>query len=292
MPVPANTPERDSADSVGDQQMRLIDLLHQGRPRIIASWLVGDVIVDPGPSSCLERLLAELDQCQPRVLALTHIHLDHAGAAGSLVRRFPQLEVWVHERGAAHLVDPSRLLASAGRLYGARMQSLWGEVAAVPAERIRVLRDGERIGGLRVAQTPGHASHHLVYLHEDSGRLFSGDVGGVRLSKRGPVLAPTPPPDIDLQDWRGSLKLIEDWHPSAIMPTHFGLYTDVAEHLAAPRESLELAEGWARCGQRQQFTSALRERMTCGDPDLAQAYELAMPPEQCYQGLGRYLAND
>src|SRR5665213_2116445 len=173
---------------------QLVDLMHLGRSRAIGAWLVGDVIVDPGPSSCLAQLLAALDGRSPRVIALTHIHLDHAGATGALLRRFPDAEVWVHERGAPHLIDPSKLLVSATRLYGDQMELLWGEVLPVPAERTRVLRGGETIDGFRVADTPGHASHHVSYLHEASGRAFTGDVAGVRISG-GPVLAPTPPPD-------------------------------------------------------------------------------------------------
>src|SRR5207302_9646119 len=114
-------------------EAELVDLLHLGRPRVVGAWIVGDVVVDPGPSSCLDRLLPVLERRPPRALALTHIHLDHAGASGTLLRRFPDAEVWVHERGAPHVIDPSRLLDSASRLYGEEMQRLWGEVAPVPA---------------------------------------------------------------------------------------------------------------------------------------------------------------
>jgi glyoxylase-like metal-dependent hydrolase (beta-lactamase superfamily II) len=155
-----------------DAEPELIDLMHLGRAHVIGAWRVGDVIVDPGPSSCLATLLEQLERDPPRVLALTHIHLDHAGATGSLLRRFPELEVWVHERGAPHLVDPGKLLSSATRLYGADMERRWGEVLPVPAERLRVLSGGERVGGFRVAHTPGHASHHVSYLHEPSGYAF------------------------------------------------------------------------------------------------------------------------
>src|ERR1700722_17529540 len=198
--------------------MQLIDLHHLGHERVIGSWLVGDVLVDPGPTSCLQTLMEGLGGEPPRVLALTHIHLDHAGATGSLLRRYPEIEVWVHERGAPHLIDPSKLLASAGRLYGDQMDYLWGEVLPVPAERVRVLTGGESLPGFRVAYTPGHASHHVAYLHEDSGHSFCGDVAGVRISAQGPVLAPTPPPDIDLELWEQSLRTIEQWAPSGIAP--------------------------------------------------------------------------
>ena len=250
---------------------------------------MGDVIVDPGPSSCLETLLAALDGRSPRVLALTHIHLDHAGASGSLLRRFPDAEVWVHERGAPHLVDPSRLLESAARLYGEEMERLWGEVLAVPAERIRVLSGGELLGPFRVAYTPGHASHHVSYLHEPSGRAFTGDATGVRIGA-GPVLAPTPPPDIDLQAWRASLDLIEHWSPASLGVTHFGAYDDVAAHLAELRGQLDEVEALAGELDEAAFASMIRARAArSASSEDAAAYEQALPAGQSFQGLRRYL---
>jgi glyoxylase-like metal-dependent hydrolase (beta-lactamase superfamily II) len=268
----------------------LIDLMHLGRAKVIGAWRVGEVIVDPGPSSCLGELLPALERDPPKVLALTHIHLDHAGAAGSLVRRFPELEVWVHERGALHLSDPAKLLSSATRLYGADMERLWGEVLPVPAERLRALHGGETLGRFQVAYTPGHASHHLSYLHEPSGRAFTGDVTGVRIDGAC-VLAPTPPPDIDLQAWRASLELIEAWRPRSIAPTHFGTYDDVDAHLAALREQLERMQELAARGDEKAFASAIRDQVAASStPEAAAAYEQAMPPGQSFHGLARYLA--
>ena len=270
--------------------MRLIDLRHLGRERVIGSWLVGDVLVDPGPQSCLETLLAGMDGQEPRVIALTHIHLDHAGATGTLVRRFPKAEVWVHERGARHLIDPSKLLASAGRLYGEDMERLWGEVLPVPAERVRELCGGETLDGFRVAYTPGHASHHLAYLDEGTGTVFCGDVGGVRIAQDAPTLAPTPPPDIDPPAWRESLERIEAWDPSALVPTHFGRYEDVAEHLAQLRESLAEWERLARTGDESEFIRELSARMeVSGDAGARGSYAQAMPAAQSYAGMRRYL---
>jgi glyoxylase-like metal-dependent hydrolase (beta-lactamase superfamily II) len=268
----------------------LTDLLHLGRPRVIGAWRVGEVLIDPGPSSCLERILPGLDSDPPRVLALTHIHLDHAGATGTLLRRFPDAEVWVHERGARHMVDPSRLIESATRLYGADMERLWGEFLPVPAERVRVLVGGERIGAFEVAYTPGHASHHVSYMHQPSGYAFTGDVAGVRIGD-GPILLPTPPPDIDLEAWRSSLLAIERWRPTRIAATHFGAYEDVEEHLQRLREQFERAEALARGGDEAAFAAAVRERVAgCTAPATAAAYEQAMPPEQSFHGLQRYLA--
>ena len=165
----------------------------------------------------------------------------------------------MHERGAPHLIDPRKLLDSAGRLYGEHMQRLWGEVLAVPAERLRVLRGGERLGPFAVAYTPGHASHHVSYLHEPSGRAFIGDVAGVRIGS-GRVLAPTPPPDIDLPAWRASLDTIAAWRPRSLAVTHFGAFDDVDEQLAALRVHLDEVEAWAAEGDEASFVARLRER--------------------------------
>jgi glyoxylase-like metal-dependent hydrolase (beta-lactamase superfamily II) len=266
-----------------------IDLLHLGRAKVIGAWRVGEVLVDPGPSSCLGALLPALERHPPRVLALTHIHLDHAGATGSLLRRFPDAEVWVHERGAAHLIDPARLLRSATRLYGADMDRLWGEMLPVPGERLRVLRGGEDLGELQVAYTPGHASHHVSYLHKPSGRAFTGDVTGVRIDG-GCVLAPTPPPDIDLRAWRASLELIEAWRPRGLALTHFGGYHDVEGHLAALRAELARVEALAGRVDEAGFASAIRASVADSSSiETAGAYEQATRPEQSFHGLARYL---
>jgi glyoxylase-like metal-dependent hydrolase (beta-lactamase superfamily II) len=278
-----------------DAEPELIDLMHLGRRRVLGAWRVGDVVVDPGPSSCLGALLPVLEQHPPRALALTHIHLDHAGASGSLLRRFPQAEVWVHERGAPHLIDPSRLLASAGRLYGSDMERLWGEVLPVAADRMRVLAGGENLGPFRVVYTPGHASHHVTYLHEATGFAFTGDVAGVRIGA-GPVLAPTPPPDIDLRAWRASIDLIERRRPSSLALMHFGAYDDVERHLAALRGRLEEMEMMARDLDEAHFASAIRALVAGSTTEdaasgggTAAAYEHATRPEQSFEGLERYL---
>ncbi len=274
----------------GDEAPELIDVMHLGRPHVIGAWRVGEVIVDPGPSSSLAALLPLLDERPPRALALTHIHLDHAGAAGTLARRFPEMEVWVHERGARHLADPSRLLDSATRLYGAEMERLWGEVLPVPAERLRALHGGEQLGPFSVAYTPGHASHHVSYLHEPSGRAFTGDVAGVRIDG-GQVLAPTPPPDIDLRAWRASLDLLEDWAPRSLAVTHFGAYEDVAGQLAALRMHLDEVERWAEQLDEAGFAARVRERVQGPRSDgTPGSYAQALPPEQSYAGLRRWLS--
>lgn len=268
---------------------RAIDVMHMGRDRVICAFQVDGLIVDPGPASCLETLLDALGPVEPRALLLTHIHLDHAGATGVLCRRFPELEVYVHERGAPHLVDPSKLMASATRLYGERMGELWGEVAPVPEERIHVLSGGETVDGFRVAYTPGHASHHVCYLHEETGYAYVGDVAGVRLPPYELTVAPTPPPDIDVEAWLDSLHQVASWNPQALCLTHFGPVTDVADQLHGIRCALTEAADSARSDGEERFIAGLEDRITgATDPATKESIELAAPPDQLYAGLARY----
>lgn len=268
---------------------RLIDLLHLGRANVIGSWLVGDVLIDPGPGSTLPTLLSALGEQRPRVIALTHIHLDHAGATGALARQCPDVEVWVHERGAPHVIEPEGLLASAARLYGEDMQRLWGETLPVPAERVRILRGGEELDGFEVAYTPGHASHHVSYMHRDSGHAFTGDAGGVRIGE-GHVLPPTPPPDIDVEAWHESLERIGAWKPRCVCPTHFGAYHDVEQHLHDMHARLEEVVQLAGSHEEAQFDTAIRAVMAERvDEQTLADYVQAMPPEHSYAGLLRYL---
>ena len=270
--------------------MRAIDVFHEGLEHVICAWQVDDVIVDPGPESTADTLLDALGDEKPRALLLTHIHFDHAGAAGALVRRWPDLEVWVHERGARHLADPTRLVASAKRLYGEDFDRLWGEVVPIPAKNLRVLRGGEHEDGWDVAYTPGHASHHVSYRHGESGWVFAGDTAGVRLPPGDLLLAPTPPPEFDLQAWRASIDTIEAWEPQTLAITHFGDYRDVAEHLARLREALaDLSELAART-DRASYAAALRARLAEAlDEPGAASFAQAMPPEDQWLGIDRYL---
>jgi glyoxylase-like metal-dependent hydrolase (beta-lactamase superfamily II) len=262
--------------------------MHLGRDRVIAAHEVDGLIVDPGPASCLETLLGGL-QSEPRALLLTHIHLDHAGATGSLVRRYPGLRVYVHEAGAAHLVDPSKLLASAGRLYGDQMERLWGEVVPVPAANVTQLHGGEEIEGMRVAFTPGHASHHVCFLLEDTGDAFVGDVAGVRIPPAGLTIVPTPPPDIDVKAWEASMDLVASWRPARLRLTHFGSIERVGEQLDAARATLHRWAEAARGGGREGFIAAIEaEISTAADPEAAERFRQAAPPEQLWLGLDRY----
>jgi glyoxylase-like metal-dependent hydrolase (beta-lactamase superfamily II) len=271
--------------------MRELDVEHLGMDRVICCYEVDGVLVDPGPESAVETLVAKLGDERPRALLLTHIHFDHAGASGALVRRWPDLPVYVHERGARHLADPERLVASARRLYGEDFDRLWGEVVPVPEANLRVLRGDERVDGFRVAYTPGHASHHVCYLHEASGVALVGDVAGVRIAPEVMVVAPTPPPDIDLEAWGRSLDRVSRWKPSALAPTHFGLVDhDVAGHMEALRDQLAVQAQWARDRTCEDFVQGLRAEIAAAVVEGAAAarYEQAVPPDQAYLGLERY----
>ncbi len=269
--------------------VRPIDVHHLGRERVICCWQVGDVLVDPGPESSIQTVLDALGDERPRALALTHIHLDHAGASGALVERWPDLEVWVHEVGAPHMVDPSKLLASATRLYGDDMQRLWGEVLPVPEANVRVLRGGERIDGFEVAHTPGHASHHVSYLHAQSGTAFVGDVAGVRIPPSRHTVAPTPPPDIDVPAWHASIETIAAWAPRRLALTHFGPFDDVSEQLDAVSRWLDTWAALAAELDEETFVRRMREEVEeAADPETARAFLQAIPPRQAYLGLERY----
>ena len=269
--------------------MRVIDLEHVGTPRAIGVWQVGDVLVDCGPESCTERLLAELGDWRPRALLLTHIHLDHAGAAGALVRRWEDLEVYVHERGAPHLIDPERLARSVARLYGDDTERLWGEMVPVPEANVRALAGGEKLGPFRVAYTPGHASHHVSFLHEDTGTAFVGDVAGVRIMPQRLTLPHAPPPDIDLPAWRRSLDAVRDWRPAQLALPHYGLVEEADEQLDHVWERLNAKAELARSLDERQFVEHSRAELAAElPPEDVVVYLQTSPPDHMHAGLRRY----
>jgi glyoxylase-like metal-dependent hydrolase (beta-lactamase superfamily II) len=262
--------------------------MHLGRGRVIGAYEIDGLIVDPGPSSCMDTLVAGLEE-EPRALLLTHIHLDHAGASGSLVRRFPGLRVYVHESGAQHLVDPAKLLESATRLYGDDMDRLWGDVLPVPAESVVALVGGESIEGVRVAHAPGHARHHVVYLHEATGDAYVGDVAGVRIPPIDFTIPPTPPPDIDVEAWERSLDAVAEWDPSRLCLTHFGPADDPQAQLERARERLRWLAELARDGDREVFMRRVASEIDeVADEDVVLRHRQAVPPEQLWLGLERY----
>ena len=287
-----------------------VDLLFLGRPHTVATAVVRApgtmALIDPGPSTCLGSLDLGLQQQGLRLseithILLTHIHLDHAGATGTIVGRYPHVKVFVHERGAPHLTDPEKLIASAARLYGDQMDRLWGEFAAVPAQNLTVLAGGEQIDvagrSFEVAYTPGHASHHVSYFDRSSGVAFVGDTAGVCIDG-GYVVPPTPPPDIDVEAWRDSMARIEAWSPQTLFLTHFGAVQGAAPHLQAFAENLETTASIARTRlsepgtdeeQGRRFIEDLERewRRDMTDVQLAACMAVA-PPELLWRGLARY----
>ena len=289
-----------------------LDLNFLGHPGIIATAVLqgpgGVALVDPGPSTSLATLRAVLERSGMRIadirqILLTHIHLDHAGGTGTLVKENPAIEVFVHERGATHLADPAKLLSSATRLYGQDMERLWGDFLAVPSERLRVLKGGETIaaGGrsLEVAYTPGHASHHVSYFEPSTRIAFVGDTAGIRRGSGQYVMPASPPPDVDLELWRESEQRILGWDPDTLFLTHFGPYHGARQHFQALMDRMM---EWSRMAKRlvadaslteeqreQQFVAeaVLDLRRIVGVAD-AEQYSRAGSIAYSWQGLARY----
>jgi glyoxylase-like metal-dependent hydrolase (beta-lactamase superfamily II) len=290
--------------------IEIIDLNFQGQPAIIASYVLrgpkGVAVIETGPASTYPALQAGLaglgiELAQVSDILVTHIHLDHAGAAGWLARD-SGATVHVHAVGAPHLVDPAKLLASARRIYGDALDMLWGETVPVPAAQVHALSDGDVVdaAGLRVqaVDTPGHAWHHMAYLWE--GRCFTGDVAAVCLPGQRHVRLPTPPPEIDLPAWRRSLARLRAQRPDQLLPTHFGpAAVDTLSHLQAVEEQLDAIAGFVRqrwqAGQDSESIIAAYQSWVAqlaqadgADAGTVYRYEVIVPSEMCVQGLVRY----
>ena len=285
-----------------------LDLNFQGQPLAIAAYMLehsgGVVLVESGPGSTLPALEAGLAAHGHTFrdvthLLLTHIHLDHAGAAGYLARQGAQ--VFVHPVGAPHLLDPEKLIASATRIYGELMGPLWGEILPVPAEKLTVLADGQElaVGSLRFTalDTPGHAEHHFVYQFEDL--CLSGDVGAVRIPGYRYLRVPMPPPEFHLEKWRASLQRLQKIGFKRIAPTHFGIFDDVAWHLDAALRALNEVEAWLVENMpaappiedlKRRFVQDMdaQSRAQGLSQEAIEAYRLANPLSMSVDGLARY----
>ncbi len=290
--------------------IRFLDLRFQGAPQVVATVVLEGgskiALIDPGPTSTLDVLREELalggvSFGDVEAILLTHIHLDHAGACGTILREHPAITVYVHERGAPHLIDPEKLLGSATRLYGDRMEQLWGAFEPVPQANVRALKGGETVTAaghtLQTAYTPGHASHHLAYFDAPSRIAFVGDVAGVSLPPAHVIVPPTPPPDIDIEAWEASVEAILAWHPESLFLAHFGLKANPQVHL---QELMERLRSWARLVQhlasepsedarRTKFArqAGLELQRLVSDAELSR-YQLAVALDQSFTGLERY----
>src|SRR5713101_4872674 len=289
-----------------------LDNLWMGRPRTIAAALLESdgrrAVVDPGPGATLETLHSQLQACGFGVsdldaILLTHIHLDHAGATGALVRENPRLAVYVHSKGAPHVIDPSKLLASAQRLWPNDLQLLFGEVLPVPAENLRILEGGENLTlgsrKLEVVYTPGHASHHVSYFDKTEGVAFVGDTAGVRMEGNSFVMPATPPPDIDLGIWDTSFAAILERKPARLFLTHFGYSDNPSEHIVLFRERLHR---WAATAEKiirtaksdsaamESFLSTMRAEISEHLPaEEVEHYVFSAGLNLSFLGLARYL---
>jgi glyoxylase-like metal-dependent hydrolase (beta-lactamase superfamily II) len=272
----------------------LIDLRHQTE-RVVGCYLLetddGPALHDCGPTTCLPALKAALAErglalTAIRHLLLSHIHLDHAGAAGTIVREHPALRVHVSNVGAPHLVDPARLEASARRLYGDAFDVLWGELAPVPADNVEVA--GDTVVGLDCFPSPGHASHHVCYLHGD-GTLYAGDAAGVRIQPGRHVMPVCPPPDLDVEGWFRTFEEIERRRPERLALVHFGVADSPSEHLALVREELTK---WMERGREgldeRAWVGAARRDLENAVGEEADRWERAAPLWQSYAGMRRY----
>jgi glyoxylase-like metal-dependent hydrolase (beta-lactamase superfamily II) len=271
-----------------------LDLNYFGTPRVIGAYLLetadGLALFDCGPASTVDALHERLAECgvslaDVRHLLLSHIHLDHAGAAGVLVREHTRLQVHVSQIGAPHVVDPSRLEASARRLYGEAFDDLWGELAPVPETNVHVA--GERVLGLECFPSPGHASHHVCYLDAE-GTLYAGDAVGVRIQPGRHVLPVSPPPDVDVDAWHATIDEIKGRRPERVALAHFGVVDDPAEHLDRLQAQLDLWASRVRDGaSEKEFVAAARADLAAEEDDL-EPWERAAPLWQSYAGLRRY----
>ncbi len=285
-----------------------LDLNFRGHPRSIASYLIrhssGVVLIESGPGSTLSAMQEALagEGLSPRDVThvlLTHIHLDHAGAAGWFSRQ--GAEIIVHPLGAPHLLNPERLLASAGRIYGDQMQSLWGEFLPVLEGKLRVVEDREEVvvGGLRFLplNTPGHAGHHYAWLFEDL--CFSGDIGGIRVPGSRYLRLPMPPPELHLERWRESIARLRSEPFDRIAPTHFGIYEDAVWHLGELEKELITTDRWLQNTMssipvEQEFRRSFAEWMQAEGQDrliprdVLDLYDVTNPPYMSADGLWRY----
>lgn len=276
----------------------LVDVQFRGRSRLIACGVLetsrGLTLIDPGPSSTLHTLEEALTShgglAAVQNVILTHIHLDHAGCTGRLAAVLPKLNIHVHPIGVRHLVNPERLIQSARRIYGERMDPLWGEILPIPEHQIHAAEDGAvvDVGGrkLRPCYTPGHASHHIAWLEDDEGMAFTGDAAGMRIEGSDYIIPVAPPPDIDVVQWEGSLTRLEEEAPQKLFLTHFGVVHEVKEHFAEMRRRLN---AWASAVQRSLKNTAESNAVRAAAFHTSEMIRMYSSVEEPYQEPYRYM---
>lgn len=268
-----------------------IDTHYLGQEQQICCWRVDEhTIIDPGPTVSLQAIRDAFGSTPIKRILVTHIHLDHSGGVGVLLREHPQAEVWVSIRGSRHLVSPERLIASAEGVYGGadELARLFGEIAPVPPERVRVVAEHgeEQIGEFRIVETPGHAKHHVSFFHEPTGDAYVGDTASVRVPGNQFVLPMTTPPDVDRVAWNRSLDAIAAWQPKRLMLTHYGAYDDVAEHIARTRAGLQAFGDLAAELPADTWGRALAAAVACGTGEAkVTGYATTMPAATLWEGL-------
>lgn len=247
-----------------------------------------DVLVDPGPASSVANVIAALGDIVPSHILLTHIHLDHAGGTGKLVEHYPLAQVYIHADAVKHVVDPSRLLASAERTFGPALAE-FGETLPVPAENVHAIEDGDVIEGFEAIHTPGHSGHHMAFFHAQSQTMLSGDVAGQSLAPHHLTLLSTPPPEISVELWLESIDRIAERYPSTLALTHGSRITDVAGQLERAKHELKRGAERARTSTREEFVQYLENELETVPPEVAESLATSLPPfEQLYMGYDRY----
>jgi glyoxylase-like metal-dependent hydrolase (beta-lactamase superfamily II) len=293
--------------------LHIVDLMYQGLSGVISAYVLEDAgefaLIDTGPTSTIDSLLSGMTEIgvEPQSISkilLTHIHLDHAGASGTLAQLCPEAQIYVHEVGAPHLIDPSSLIRSATRIYGDMMGPLWGDVLPVPAANITTVADDQivTVGRRQLCglHTPGHASHHIAYHDQEREAVFVGDVAAVRLQGSDVVRPPTPPPDFDLDLWCSSIDRVARLRSKTIFLTHFGPFEDVDHHLQQTKDRLAawtelIVKGVQRGLDRNEMVLQLMEFSKAGMPENERddvslgRYEAATPFGMSVDGIMRYI---
>jgi glyoxylase-like metal-dependent hydrolase (beta-lactamase superfamily II) len=266
----------------------VIDTRYKGIENVIACHRLGDVLIDPGPSISINHVIEQLGDVVPRVVLLTHVHLDHAGGTGHLVERFPELQVYVHEIGAPHMIDPARLVASTSRTFG-DADAAWGETHPVPAANVHTIADGDVIEGFEAIHTPGHSAHHMAFFHLETELALVGDLAGQAVPPETYVLVSTPPPEVDLDAWTLSIDKVAERFPSTLGLTHFGRVTDVIGQFERAKAQLRACAEIARDGTEADYVAFIETGLESVTPAVAEALFDALPPlDQNYAGLVRY----